>query len=91
MSRLEERIKKLEGNKVGNLHTVDAVLIRPMSPDDSKDEEAIRLEGHGKKFERFQDESEDDFINRAKASIRAAGVTDPVLMLFAMQSKEVAP
>ena len=64
MSRLADRVKKLEGNKVGNLHTVDCVVISPMSPD-NMDREITALQGHSMAFDRVPDETEDDLLDRA--------------------------
>lgn len=82
MSRLAERVKKLEGGTGNNLNATDCIVIRPMSPSNMEADMAT-LEGYGKRIERTPDEGEDEFINRAKAAMRAAGITEPVLMLFA--------
>lgn len=83
MSRLAERLKKLEGASSGAQHEVDLIIIRPMVSVDAKASDVSRLTGYGACLERLPDESKDDFINRTRATVRQSGVTAPVLMVFA--------
>lgn len=82
MTRLTDRVKKLERSAGTDAEGVDCIVLASWMPNGTQ-EETCRISGYGLSYARLNDESESEFIKRAKCEFRTAGVTDPVLVLFA--------
>jgi hypothetical protein len=79
MSRLNDRINKLENGSGQFESGPRCIIVRGLSANDQKSE-IVKLSGHGMSFERLPTEDEDSFIERAKAEVRSAdSSTGPVL------------
>lgn len=69
MSRLNDRLNKLEGSSENSESGPRCIIVRGMVADGEQVPEIFRLSGHGMSFDRLPTEDEDTFIELAKTSV----------------------
>lgn len=87
MSRLNDRLNKLEGSSKDSESGPRCIIVQGMRTISEK-EEIVKLSGHGMSFDRLPAEDEDTFIERAKTSVREANPL-PGLFCFLVAGRAV--
>lgn len=82
MSRLNDRINKLENSSSQSESGPNCIIVRGMVEAGEPKPEILKLSGHGMSFERLPTEDEDSYIERAEAEVRSASPSTGPILFF---------